>query len=101
MKHYLNDDCAAEFVIGQLVRSKSGRDKGCYYLVVGSEKTFLLLADGRKRGAQNPKRKNMRHVQKTHWVAADLNELLRQGKEIKDLEIRNGLNELMIKAKEG
>ena len=101
MKQKERDFCLSEFAYGQLVMSKSGHDKGSCYLVIGIEKTFLLLADGRKRGIENPKRKNMRHVQKTHWVAADLNELLKKGKEIKNLEIRNCLNALKIEAKEG
>lgn len=97
----INDYGNPDFALGQLVVSLMGRDKGCEYLVIGREKTFLLLADGRKRGVLNPKRKNKQHVQKTHWVAADLNELLLSGKEIKDLQVRNSLNALKCEAKEG
>jgi len=44
---------------GQLVRSLSGRDKDKYYLVLGREGDTLYLSDGRKRGVQNPKKKNI------------------------------------------
>lgn len=59
-------------MIGRLVRSKSGRDKGRYYLVLARAADILYLADGQKRTIANPKKKNYRHVQIVHKVAADL-----------------------------
>lgn len=57
---------------GQLVRSRAGHDKGNYYLVLARADDMLFLADGRKRGVKNPKKKNIRHIQVVHRVAADL-----------------------------
>jgi len=56
---------------GLLVRSKAGRDKGHYYLVLSEEGSFVWLTDGRKRSVANPKRKNKLHLQRVNWVAAD------------------------------
>ncbi len=61
------------FSPGQLVRSLAGRDKGELYLVVADDGAWVWVADGRKRGIANPKRKNRRHLQFSARVAADFN----------------------------
>lgn len=45
-----------------IVLSLTGRDKGQLMLVVAEEGEFLLLANGRARRAERPKRKRRRHV---------------------------------------
>ena len=79
---------------GQLVRSLAGRDKDKYYLVVGRTLDTLYLADGRKRGVKNPKKKNIRHVQRCNRIAADA-VAAAQGRYLRDEEIRAGLRELL------
>lgn len=45
-----------------IVLSLTGRDKGLLMLVVGEQDEFLLLANGRGRRAEHPKRKRRRHT---------------------------------------
>ena len=74
-------------ITGKLVRSKSGHDKGKFYLVVAAAGDMLFLVDGRKRTIANPKKKNIRHVQLVHSVAADI--MNKKNKELpSDLQIR-------------
>ena len=80
---------------GQLVRSLAGRDKDKFYLVLNREGDMLFLADGRKRGVQNPKKKNIRHVQSCNRIAADAAAGL-QGGTMRDEEIRAGIRRLTI-----
>lgn len=63
-------------VIGQLVRSIAGRDHNHYYLVCGVDKggRLLYLVDGIKRGINNPKPKNIAHVQVVNKVSQQLAE---------------------------
>ena len=82
------------FQKGQLVRSLAGRDKDKYYLVLGRAKNLLYLADGRKRGAQDPKKKNILHVQRCNRIAADA-VAAAQGRPLRDEEIRAALRELL------
>ena len=49
-----------DFVKGQLVRSKAGRDKTRTYAVLDVEGEILALADGSHRTVANPKRKKSR-----------------------------------------
>ena len=46
-----------------IVRSIAGRDAGSYFFVLATEEDFLLLADGKRRRLESPKRKRTRHVQ--------------------------------------
>ncbi|MCL2078117.1 MAG: KOW domain-containing RNA-binding protein [Oscillospiraceae bacterium] len=56
--------------IGTIVKSVSGRDKGSFYAVVGydEEANAPLIADGRRRKIENPKRKNPRHISVTNTI---------------------------------
>lgn len=49
-------------IVGKIVRSSAGRDKGQYLLCVGENESFLLVCDGKRRPVERPKRKNPRHV---------------------------------------
>lgn len=51
---------------GKLALSKAGHDKDKLYLIVKEEQDMVYLADGRKRGLLNPKKKNRRHIQVIH-----------------------------------
>ena len=39
-----------------IVKSTAGRDKGKFFFVLGVEEDFLLLADGKTRRLESPKR---------------------------------------------
>ena len=45
-----------------IVRSAAGRDKGKLFVVLAVEEDYLLLADGRYRKLESPKRKKRRHT---------------------------------------
>ena len=51
-----------EIAKSNIVRSDAGRDKGKLFVVLDVEGEFLLLADGKTRKVENPKRKKRRHV---------------------------------------
>ena len=45
-----------------IVKSIAGRDAGSLFFVLATEGDFLLLADGRRRRVESPKRKRRKHV---------------------------------------
>ena len=56
---------------GQVVRSKAGRDQGSFMAVLGAEPQWAVLADGKGRPLERPKRKNIRHISPTPpWLQA-------------------------------
>ena len=56
---------------GTVVRSVSGHDRGRWYIVVSTDGRFALIADGKSRTINNPKRKNHIHLAPTVTVMSD------------------------------
>ncbi len=49
--------------IGQVVRSKNGRDAGNVFVVVSIvDDSYVKIVDGRKRKLENPKLKKIKHL---------------------------------------
>ena len=51
-----------EIAQSNIVRSDAGRDCGKLFVVLAVEGEYLLLADGKSRKVESPKRKKRRHV---------------------------------------
>jgi len=60
-----------DFTRGQLVLSKSGRDKGLYLAVLADAGDRVLVANGRERRLAAPKAKNPAHLAPTHTVLGE------------------------------
>lgn len=43
--------------------STSGHDKNKLYVIVGGDDKVVYLADGIRKTAENPKKKNIKHIQ--------------------------------------
>ena len=57
-----------------IVKSIAGRDAGSLFFVLATEGDFLLLADGKRRRVEKPKRKRRKHVVlvgETHSLVAE------------------------------
>ena len=56
-------------LLGQLVVSLAGRDKGCVCVVVGKtdDEGYVLIADGRIRKVETPKKKKLKHLKPIDW----------------------------------
>lgn len=70
-----------ELEIGRIVCSKAGRDAGRWLAVVGQQGDFLLLADGKERPLERPKRKRRIHVGLTKTVLEPVS--LRSNRELR------------------
>lgn len=74
-----------------IVLSLAGRDKGQLMLVVAEEGDSLLLANGRVRRAESPKRKRRKHVSRQGACdARTCTKLLENGR-LTNSEIRKAL----------
>lgn len=82
---------AINVVPGHIVKSVQGRDIGQIYIVLEVKNPpFVLVADGRGRTMQKPKRKNIRHM-KLGSVANEVAAKLKSGAKITDLELRQAI----------
>ncbi len=76
---------------GKLAQSKSGHDKGSYYVIIKEEEADLYLADGRLKTVEKPKRKNKKHIQIIKKLPEEVTELLPQDGEFRNEEIKRAL----------
>jgi ribosomal protein L14E/L6E/L27E len=80
------------FALGQVVFSKSGRDKGLAFIVSAAEEEYIYLIDGRIRPIDRPKKKKIRHVQPTYHIDEALSEKLKNGGYFNDADVRKALS---------
>ena len=57
-----------DFEKGMVVRAKAGRDKGKFLVILEIQGGYALIADGRRRRVEHPKRKKLIHLAPTKTV---------------------------------
>ena len=80
-----------DIVKSNIVKSTAGRDEGDLFFVLDTQEEFLLLADGKRRRVESPKRKKRKHVSfvgESHSVVADK---IRSSEKITNSELRKAL----------
>ncbi|MCL2285071.1 MAG: KOW domain-containing RNA-binding protein [Firmicutes bacterium] len=80
--------------IGQVVFSKSGRDKGKTFIVIKIHENYVYLVDGKLRVLAAPKKKKLKHIQPTNFIA----DLTTNGRMLQDADIRKQLKAFIAKA---
>ena len=56
-------ETTSDIKIGQVVKSKAGRDKDVIFVVTDIiDESFVLLVDGKCRKLENPKKKKIKHL---------------------------------------
>jgi len=80
--------------ISDVVISTQGRDKGEWFYVIGLEGDSFLLANGKNRTLEAPKRKRRRHIEKVLRSETRVAEKLRSGDKVLNGELRRDLASL-------
>ncbi|MBR3298831.1 MAG: KOW domain-containing RNA-binding protein [Clostridia bacterium] len=87
--------------LGRLVLSKAGHDKDTFLVIIGvDDEEHVLLADGRLRTIEKPKRKKLRHLAVQRAFSDELNKKLISGAPILDAELRKFIAEAAADAVE-
>ena len=79
--------------ISDVVLALKGRDSGKVFLVVGLEGDYALIADGRGRRLEKPKKKKLRHLHPVGKSGVRISEKLRTGQKVTNSDIRKELAE--------
>lgn len=74
-----------------IVRSIAGRDKGKLFFVLNTEGEFLLLADGKTRRLESPKRKKRKHTVFVERMDCRVAEKIRSEEKVTNSELRRTL----------
>ena len=77
--------------LSDVVVSTAGRDQGSWFYVIGTEKDYLILADGKGRTLEQPKRKKRRHAQKVLRSETRVAAKLIAGDKVLNSELRRDL----------
>ena len=78
--------------LGSVVLSRAGRDNGRYFVVVGqADDEHVLIADGRLRKVESPKKKKLKHLTPKPACMSEIQIKLDKGELIQDAQIRKFL----------
>ena len=77
--------------ISDVVMSTAGRDAGKLFYVIGTDPVYLLLANGKDRTLDKPKRKKRKHVQKVLRAETRVALKLQNGDKVLNSELRRDL----------
>lgn len=83
----INDD-----LLGMIVLSKAGRDKGKYFIIVGIiDQDYVYISNGDSRRIDKPKKKKVKHIFKTKIVSQKIRESLLKNKTVNNSDIKKFL----------
>ena len=85
------DPAIPDINISDVVQTTAGRDAGEWFYVIDADPVFLLLANGKDRTLEKPKRKKRKHVQKVLRSETRVAEKIRSGDKVLNGELRRDL----------
>ena len=85
------DPAIPDINISDVVKTTAGRDAGQWFYVINADPVFLLLANGKDRTLEKPKRKKRKHVQKVLRSETRVAEKIRSGDKVLNGELRRDL----------
>ena len=74
-----------------IVKSIAGRDKGKFFFVIDEDAEFLMLADGKTRRLESPKRKKRKHTVFVERSDCRVAEKIRSEEKVTNSELRRTL----------
>ena len=85
------DPAKPDINISDVVVTTAGRDTGNWFYVINEDPVYLLLANGKDRTLEKPKRKKRKHVAKVLRSETRVAEKLRHGDKVLNGELRRDL----------
>ena len=77
--------------ISDVVIATAGRDQGKLFYVIGTDPVYLMLANGKDRTLEKPKKKRRKHIKKVLRSETRVAEKLRRGDKVLNSELRRDL----------
>ena len=74
-----------------IIMSLAGRDKGKLFYVMDIEENYVLIADGKGRKLENPKRKKLKHVRRVSRTETRVAAKIQNGDKVLNSELRRDL----------
>ena len=80
-----------EISISDIIVSTAGRDQGKLFYVIGTDGVYALIANGKDRKLEHPKRKKLKHVRFVTRTDSRVANKLRTGERLLNSELRRDL----------
>ena len=80
-----------EISISDIIVSTAGRDQGKLFYVIGTEGVYVLIANGKDRKLEHPKKKKLKHVRFVTRIESRVAAKLRTGEKVLNSEMRREL----------
>ena len=80
-----------ELRVSDLVESTAGHDRGKLFYVIGTEGVYALLANGKDRPIERPKRKKQKHLRRVDPVESEVARMIRSGGKVLNAQLRRDL----------
>ena len=80
-----------EVSISDIIISTAGRDKDLLFYVIGIDGDYVLLANGKERKLEHPKRKKLKHVRRVTRLESRLADKILSGEKVLNSELRREL----------
>jgi len=94
-------ELTTDLKIGQIIKSKAGRDKGRVFLIREVlDEQFVLVCDGDLRKLNNPKKKKVKHLVIYNTVLTEFAEKLQSKENLNDAYVRKLLEPYASKGME-
>lgn len=74
-----------------IIMSLAGRDQGKLFYVIDVEDNYVLIADGKGRKLENPKRKKLKHVRRVTRTETRVADKILRGDKVLNSELRRDL----------
>lgn len=85
---------------GDIVKSLSGRDENGYFLVINADDGYAVIADGKTRTLNKPKRKNLKHVETVMKNALpEIAERINRGEPVGNEVLRKAIRDIIKKGR--
>ena len=84
-----------EDLLGCVVISKCGRDKGRRFVIIGFAcDDLVLISDGKLRKVEKPKKKKLKHLLFTSDILDNVREEIKEGCGLVNSNVKKGLREI-------
>lgn len=77
--------------ISDIIVSTAGRDQGKLFYVLRTDGVYVLIANGKDRKLEHPKRKKLKHVRFVARTESRVANKLRKGEKVLNSELRRDL----------
>ena len=86
-----------EITKSDIVLSVAGRDRGKLFYVLETDGVYVLVANGKERRLEHPKRKKLKHVRKIPRAESRVARKISSGEKVLNSELRR---ELAVRSQE-